>query len=225
MEIKKMKNIAVVLVGSGHMDGTEITEAISTLLALSKFKAFVQCFSLNQDQSDVVNHFTKTAQNEKRNLLIEAARISRGNIKDLSELKVSDFDALIFPGGLGVAKNLFDYAYKGCQADIDTLVKNKILDFNKNKKYIGAICISPMLIARAFMDTNINPKITLGKTDESALDAEKFGAIHYKKDVTEICIDEENKIVSTPAFMQDGSSLYEVYIGIEKLVEFIVEKC
>ena len=220
-----MKKIAVVLAGSGHIDGSEITEAVSTLLALSKFHTSVQCFSLNKNQVDVVDHLTKLNQNEKRNLLTEAARIARGNIKDLAELKVADFDALIFPGGLGVAKNLFDYAYKKCKANIDPLVQNTILEFNKNKKYIGAICISPMLIARAFMDSNIKPIITLGRAEEPALDTEKFGAIHQLKDVTEICIDEENKIVTTPAFMQGDSSLYEVYVGIEKLVEFIVEKC
>lgn len=220
-----MKNIAVILAGCGHMDGSEITEAVSTLICLSKHKAKVQCFSLNKQQRDVINHLNKSEVLEKRNLLEEAARIARGNIQNLNELKSNNFDALIIPGGLGIAKNLFDYAQKGRDCSIDSLVEEKILEFNKNKKYIGAICISPMLLARTFKDSSISPKLTLGTADAPANDAEYFGAKHEKKSTKEICIDSEQRIVTTPAFMHGNSSVYEVFTGIEKLVKYIVENC
>jgi len=134
-----MKKIAVVLAGCGHMDGSEIQESVSTLLAISKLKAEYTCFSPMTAQTDMINHLTGQQEEatEPRNLLVEAARISRGNIVEIKELKSEDFDALIFPGGFGVAKNLFTYAFDGREAKIDDQVKRVILDFHNNGKYIG----------------------------------------------------------------------------------------
>jgi len=222
-----MKKIAVVLAGCGHMDGSEIQESVSTLLAISKLKAEYTCFSPMTAQTDMINHLTGQQEEatEPRNLLVEAARISRGNIVEIKELKSEDFDALIFPGGFGVAKNLFTYAFDGREAKIDDQVKRVILDFHNNGKYIGAICISPMLISRAFQGTDVSPVLTLGTNKDAAADLEFFGGIHKEKHVTEICIDQKNNIVSTPAYMQGDASISEIYSGIEKLVTHIIGHC
>ena len=218
-----MKNIAVVIGGSGHMDGSEIQETVSTLLALSKFGLRYNCFSIDREQKDLMNHAKGEADDvsNKRNLLVEAARIARGDIQDISLLESDNFDAIIFPGGFGVAKNFFSYAFDGRNAIIDEAIKNIIMDFHNGNKYIGAICISPMLIAKAFEGSGKEVKITLGSDRGPFEDAKYFGANPIMKPATEIVIDKKNKIVTTPAYMEGKSSIFEIYTGIEKLVEFI----
>ena len=219
-----MKKIAVVLCGCGHRDGSEIQEAVSTLLSIGKSGAEYKCFSLDIDQVDLVNHLNGESYSGKRNLLMEAARISRGKIEDIKNLKIEDFDAVIFPGGFGVAKNLFTYAFDGRAAKINEEVKRVITGFHANKKYIGAICIAPMLISRAFYGTDVKPVLTLGTDMKAAADLEYFGGVHQNRIVTDICIDEKNRIVSAPAYMHGKATLAEVYTGIEKLVGHIVAR-
>lgn len=218
-----MKKIAVIIGGSGHMDGSEIQETVSTLLALSKFRVEYRCFSIDREQKDLLNHFKGENDDlsSKRNLLVEAARIARGDIRDISELDSDSFNAVIFPGGFGVAKNFFSYAFDGRNATIDKSIKNIIMDFHNRNKFIGAICISPMLIAKAFEGSGKSIKLTLGSALGPFEDAKFFGANPEMQPATEIVVDEENKIVTTPAYMEGNSSLFEVYSGIEKLVEFI----
>lgn len=217
------KKIAVIIGGSGHMDGSEIQEAVSALLALSKFGVNYSCFSIDREQKDLVNHLKgeNDVKSTRRNLLVEAARIARGDIQDISKLDSSIFDAVIFPGGFGVAKNFFSYAFDGRNATIDESIKKVIMDFHDSDKYIGAICISPMLIAKAFEGSGKSIKLTLGSDVGPFEDAKYFGANPVMKPATDIVVDEENKIVSTPAYMESNATLFEVYTGIEKLVEFI----
>ncbi|MBN1970092.1 MAG: isoprenoid biosynthesis glyoxalase ElbB [Candidatus Delongbacteria bacterium] len=219
-----MKKIAVVLGGCGHLDGSEIQESVSTLLALSKFRAEVKCFAVDEVQKDNMNHLTRTGTDEKRNLLIEAARIARGNIAKLQELKAEDYDAVIFPGGFGIAKNYMNYAFVARDAIVRDDIKNVVLSFNKLEKYIGAICISPTMMALAFRNSGKKVKLTAGLADIPNQDLEYFGALSEKRKSDEICIDTINKLVSTPAYMNEAS-LIEVYTGIEKLVKHIVENC
>lgn len=217
-----MKKIAVVLAGSGVKDGSEIHESVVTLLAIKRNNADYVCFAPDRDQYDVVDHTDNNVmKNKKRNMLTEAARIARGEIKDLKEYKPKDFDALIFPGGLGVAKNLFTYAIDDAKCDIDPLVEKTILDTIEAGKPIGAICISPLLVARALRDSNIKPRVTVGDKEELMAAVKNMDGIPEERKVDEICFDEVNNIVSTPAYTI-GKNIDEVAVGIEKLVQKII---
>ena len=131
-------------------DGTETTEAVSLLVSLGKHKAEVQCFAPNRDQHHVVNHTNGEEQAETRNVLLESARIARGNVKDLAELQAKDFDALFVPGGFGAAKNLSDFGIKGADMEVKPDVSQVLKDFHQNQKYIGLCCISPIIAAKVF---------------------------------------------------------------------------
>ncbi len=214
-----MTNVAVVLAGCGHLDGAEIREAILTLTALNKRGASVQIFAPNIVQKDVVNHLTGKPMKEERNVLVEAARIARGAIKDLKEANTSDFDALILPGGFGAAKNLSNLAEKGAQCTVLPELGALIQAFLREEKPIGAICISPAVLVTAVKE-KISPKVTLGKSDPDNL-ITALGGKHQSCGAKEIAVDETNHITSTPAYMTD-SPLAEIAEGIEKLVEKVL---
>ena len=72
-----MKKIAVVLSGSGVYDGSEIHEAVLSLLAIEKHGAQWHCFAPNINQHHVINHITGAEMDTTRNVLIESARIAR----------------------------------------------------------------------------------------------------------------------------------------------------
>ena len=220
-----MKSVAVLLAGCGHLDGSEIQESVSTLLALSKYGVDYECFSVDAIQYDVIDHVKRQPSSEcSRNLLTEAARISRGEIKDISRLDPNDFEALIIPGGFGVAKNLCTYAYQGIEGKVLESVEEIILSFCKMDKYIGAICISPMLVAMALKHEATELKVTPGFAQAAAEDMKKMGASPVLLRSDEICVDEINKVISAPAFMNPDANLSEVYTGIEKLVKFIADR-
>jgi len=215
-----MKKVAVVLAGSGYLDGAEIRESVITLLALDRAEAQVQCFAPDINQMHVVNHLTgEEVKGESRNVLVESARIARGNIKDLSQANVNDFDALILPGGFGAAKNLSDVAVKGADADVLPEFKELILSFLDAKKPIGAICISPAVVAAAVKGAR-KIEVTVGKDDGGLISG--MGADHKSCDTTDICIDEAHLIVSCSAYMDDSARIKDVATGIEKLVEKVI---
>lgn len=217
------KKIAVVLAGCGVQDGTEIHESVITLLAIKKQNAEYVCFAPNTEQYHVIDHTTNEPMiHEKRNVLTESARIARGDIRALNKYDPHDFHAVIFPGGLGVAKNLFTYAIDGVECDINPLVQQVILDTMEAGKPIGAICISPVLIARALRDSNIKFKVTVGNRKELMNVVKNMGGIPVEKAVSEIYHDETNNIVSTPAYTI-GKHIAEVAEGIEKLVAKIID--
>lgn len=214
-----MKKVAVILSGCGVFDGAEIYESVLTLLALAEAGAQVQCFAPNMAQHHVINHITGEEMPEQRNVLVEAARICRGNIQDLAGLKAADFDAIILPGGFGAAKNLSDFAFEGddCQVQGDVLAACQ--DFAKAGKAAGYICIAPAMLPKVY-----GPGVqgTLGN-DASTADAfNAMGGKHQVRAVNEICVDEANKVVSTPAYMLAGSIL-EAKSGIDKLVRKVLE--
>lgn len=216
-----MKKVAVLLSGCGHLDGGEIRESILTLLALDTLKIQYDVFSLDEDQYHVINHVTgEIEQHEKRNTLKESARIARGNIEDIAKLDVFDYSALIIPGGFGAAKNLCSFAFDNINASVNPTVLKVINDFYSNKKPIGAICISPALIALVI--GSHHPTITLGTDAQLAQLIEKTGVIHNNCTSSDCVIDENNRIVSTPAYMNDDSDLAEIYLGISKLVQAVI---
>lgn len=213
-----MKKIAVVLAGNGVFDGTEIHEATLTLLAIAQNGAEYQCFAPDVNQAHVVNHITGEEMNETRNVLIESARIARGNIKALSEYDVADFDAIIFPGGFGAAKNLCTFAFDGpdCKvnADVEIAIRNTIVA----EKPLGALCISPALIAKVLGDV----KVTIGQDQATADAIETLGATHVKTTHGEIVIDKKYKVVTTPCYMLDAT-INQIAEGANNVVTKILQ--
>jgi enhancing lycopene biosynthesis protein 2 len=214
------KKIGVLLSGCGVMDGSEIHEATLTLFFLDRQGADIVCMAPNKNQVDVMNHAAGAPMQEKRNTLVEAARIARGKILDVKTVKAEDLDALIIPGGLGAAKNLCTFAKDGpdCQADED--VARLLRDIYRAKKPIGALCIAPALVACVF-GSEISPELTIGTDAGTATALEKMGARHIKAMVDEIIVDSKNRIVTTPCYML-AKSIKEVGAGVEKLVAQIV---
>jgi enhancing lycopene biosynthesis protein 2 len=215
------KKIGVLLAGCGVMDGSEIHEATLTLYFLDKRGVEAVCMAPDRDQFDVVNHVTGVAVPEKRNVLLEAARIARGKIADVKTVRAEDLDAIIIPGGFGAAKNLCTFAKDGPNCRVDENVARLLQEMHGQKKPIGALCIAPAVIARLF-GTALAPEITIGTDPGTASALEEMGAKHKKANVDEIVVDSKNKIVTTPCYMLAGS-IKEVGDGAEKLVAKIIE--
>jgi enhancing lycopene biosynthesis protein 2 len=215
-----MAKVGVLLSGCGVFDGAEIHEAVLTLLALDRAGAKIVCMAPNMDQFHVINHLTQEVMNETRNVLVESARIARGEIKDLREVQASDLDALIIPGGYGAAKNLSDFAFKGPAATVHPEVVRLLNDMVSAGKPIGAICIAPATLTKALADKR--PEVTIGNDKETALAIEAMGGQHKACTVDMIHLDSKHNIVSTPAYML-GPGIKDVAQGIEKLVTRVVE--
>ncbi|MEJ2698625.1 MAG: isoprenoid biosynthesis glyoxalase ElbB [Desulfuromonadales bacterium] len=217
------KKVGVVLSGCGVYDGSEIHEAVITLLALDRAGAEVVCMAPNVDQMHVVNHLTgEVAEGEKRNVLVESARIARGKIRDIREMKAADIDALILPGGFGAAKNLCDFAVKGADCSAQPDVARLVREVVEAKKPLAAVCIAPALVSRVLGDEKLAHKLTIGTDEGTAQALEKMGTDHVSCPVTEFVVDRENKIVSTPAYMLAGR-ISEAAEGIEKAVKALLE--
>lgn len=215
-----MAKIGVLLAGCGVNDGSEIHEAVITMLALDRAGVETVCMAPNVPQRDVINHFTGEATSESRNVLIESARIARGNIRDLADVSADDIDALIIPGGFGAAKNLSDFALQGSEASVEPEVKRIISEMAGRGKPIGAICIAPATLTKALQERN--PAVTIGTDIETAQAIEAMGGRHHECTVDLIHVDTANRLVTTPAYML-GPGIKDVAVGIEKLVEKVLE--
>jgi len=215
-----MAKIGVLLSGCGVNDGSEIHEAVITMLTLDKAGAETVCMAPDVDQFDVVNHLTGEATGEKRNVLVESARIARGNIKDIRKVRAADIDGLIIPGGFGAAKNLSDFAVKGKDAVVNEDVKRLLNDMISAEKPIGAICIAPATLTKALEGKN--PEVTIGNDIGTAGAIEAMGGRHKECSVDMIHVDSNNKLVTTPAYML-GPCIKDVAVGIEKLVNKVLE--
>jgi len=213
-----MRNVAVILSGCGVFDGAEIHESVLTLLALQENQANYQCFAPDINQHHVINHLTGEEMNESRSVLVESARIARGNVKPVSELDANDYDALIFPGGFGAAKNLSDFAFKGDACQVEATTLNAAQSFVSAKKPIGFICIAPAMIPR-IVGEPVN--LTIGNDVETSAAIEAMGGKPVDCTVDNIVLDQAHKIVSTPAYMLAGS-VSEAASGIRKLVAQIL---
>lgn len=211
-----MGKIAVLLSGCGVMDGSEIHESVLTLLAIEKEGFGYECFAPNKEQPKVVNHLTNKLENEKRNMLTEAARIARGRISDVKDLNPANFDAIILPGGFGAACNLSTFAKDGSHATVLEEVEKVLVEFHKQKRPIGAMCIAPNILAKVFGNNDV--EITIGTDTATARKLEDMGAKHINKNADDTVIDSKNLVVTTPAYMV-GTSLKEIEIGITKLVK------
>jgi len=216
-----MAKVGILLSGCGVNDGAEIHESVITMLALDRAGAEMVLMAPNIDQMHVVNHYTGQEMDEFRNVLVESARIARGDIKDMAEVTGNDMDALIIPGGFGVAKNLCDYAMTGSECSINPDVYRLVTEVHLLQKPIGAICIAPAMMAKILGEQDESAEMTVGSDETTAKDIQSMGSTHVTCPVTEIIVDEEKTMVTTPAYME-AQSIKEVAEGIEKLVAKIL---
>lgn len=213
--------VGVVLSGCGVFDGSEIHEAVSILVALDKRGAEIVCLAPNVAQAAVVSHMTRKPAQPGRNVLEESARIARGKVKDLATVKATDLDALVFPGGFGAAKNLSDFASRGADCTVNPEVRRLVSDMHAAKKPIGLACIAPVLAARILGSAGKVPQVTIG-TDRGTADAIRaMGGTHVDTDPVGVCVDEANRLVTTPCYMNDVGP-WVVFQGAEKMVEEVL---
>lgn len=211
--------VGVLLSGCGVYDGTEVHEAVLTLLFLDQAGAKIVCTAPNINHAHVLNHQSNEEMDETRNVLIESARIARGDILDLKDLNIEKIDALIIPGGFGAAKNLSDFAITGPDATVHPEVQRILEQMLAAGKPIGALCIAPATVTKALGDHG--PDVTIGTDTGTAAAIETMGGKHHNCRVDDICVDEKNRIVTTPAYML-GPGIKEIAVGIEKLVKKVL---
>jgi len=213
----KKKRVGVVLAGCGYLDGSEIQEAILTLLYLDQAGAEAVCMAPDIPQAHVVDHLTGKESGESRNVLVEAARLVRGKITDISSIDVDSLDALILPGGFGVAKNLCDFAFKGAGMKVHPSVEKVVRTVHAAGKPIGAWCIAPAIMAKLFPGVSL----TIGDDADTAAAMETMGAKHTACSVGNIVVDRNFGVVTTPAYML-GPWIADIAKGIERGVKEIM---
>ncbi len=224
--------IGVLLSGNGVFDGSEIQEAVFTLLAIDENNAESLCFAPDIDHHHVLNHITGEEMSETRNVLIESARIARGNITDIKNISEKDMDALVIPGGFGAAKNFTKWAFQGPDGDILPDVKRIIIEMKHSNKPICGLCMSPVVIAKALEGSGIKASLTVGTTaspspyDIEAISAgmNRTGATAVMKNITEIEVDEENKIITAPCYMMEARISQvkkNVKMAVDKTIEMV----
>lgn len=214
-----MKKIAVLLSGSGVYDGSEIQEAVLTLLAIEQCGASYRCFAPNIEQHHVINHLTGAiSENETRNVLVESARIARGDVEDISEFYIDEWDALIVPGGFGAAKNLSNFALQGSDCVVNEQVLKMCQAFAKAKKPAGYMCIAPAMLPLIYSK---GVKGTIGHDAAIAESIVAMGLEHVATDVESVVVDQDNQVVSTPAYML-ATSISEASKGISRLVKSVI---
>jgi enhancing lycopene biosynthesis protein 2 len=215
------KKIGVVLSGCGVYDGAEIHEAVLTLLALDGRGAEAVICAPDAPQMHVVNHFSgQVEEGASRNVLVESARIARGAIRDVATVRADDLDGLVLPGGFGAAKNLCDFAVKGAECAVHPAVARLVRDVHAQGKPVGAVCIAPALVAKVL--GRERPRLTIGTDEATAKSLEAMGATHVACAATELAVDRERKLVSTPAYML-GQRISEVAKGIDKAVDALLD--
>jgi enhancing lycopene biosynthesis protein 2 len=214
------KKIAIVLSGCGNKDGAEITEAVSLMIALSAAGAEMKFFAPNQEFTPK-NFLSNEPIKEKRNIMVEASRISRSEIQDVKDLKADAFDGLAFPGGYGAALHLCNWAEAGARCQVLPAIEKAIRDFYKQSKPIAAICIAPTLVAKVLGSEGVS--LTIGNDEETAAEIAKTGAHHETCPVTDYITDREHKVISTPAYMYGDAKPHEIFQGISGLVKEFIE--
>jgi len=213
-----MKKFAVILSGCGVFDGAEIHEATLSLLAISRLGASYEVFAPDINQHHVINHITGEEMDETRNVLVESARIARGKIRKLKEFNPASFDGLLIPGGFGAAKNLSSWAFEGANSTVLPEVEQAITGMVALKKPVGALCISPVLLAKVLGKVHL----TIGD-DEATIDAlESLGAIHVPTTHGEVVVDPDYNLVTTPCYMLDAS-ISQIADGARNLVDAMIK--
>lgn len=212
-----MKKIALILSGCGVYDGAEIHETVCSMLSLSKHGLSYELFAPDEKQYHVVNHLTGEVSEEERNVLVESARIARGKVSSIVDLDPDDYDGLFFPGGFGVAKNLSSYAFEGAGMTVNPLVEELIIAFHGQGKPIVALCVAPMLLAKVISGV----KVTLGNDSATVEAVHALGASHVDTTHGQICVDEKNKLITSPCYMLDAD-ISDIFAGTEAAVSHLI---
>jgi len=223
--MNKTPRFAIILAGCGNFDGSEIHETTLGLLAIDQQGGSYDCYAPDIEQGRTINAYKKEViavrgDKDNRNILVEGARIARGNIQPLSKLNVADYDAVIFPGGQGTIHNWCNYAQKGINCEVNEEISSVMQQAYDNKKWIGAMCIAPVIVAKVLGKYGIH--LTIGNDKNVAAEIEQTGAIHEARLATEACIDTKNKIATTPCYML-ATSIKEVYQGNYDLIKGIID--
>jgi enhancing lycopene biosynthesis protein 2 len=226
----KIMKIGVLLSGCGVYDGAEIQESILTLLAIEEIGATYTCISIDADQYHVVNHLTGDEMPEKRNMMVEAARIARGAVKEIKSIQPADIDALVIPGGFGSAKNFTTWAFDGPNGTIRDDVKLLLVNMINVGKPIVALCVSPVVLAKAFEGSSVKLNLTIGSSAEDSpyeipmfeVGLQATGAKTEEKTIREILVDRENKVITAPCYMMEASVL-EIRNNIKQAIEALKE--
>jgi enhancing lycopene biosynthesis protein 2 len=213
--------VGVILSGCGVFDGSEIHEAVCLLLVLDQSGADVVCMAPNKLSADVIDHWAQKPMAEKRNVLVESARIARGKVVDLAQVDPADFDAFILPGGFGAAKNLCDFAMSAENCRVDPQVARVLRGAQSLGKPIGLACIAPVIAARLFGET-LKPSLTIGHDSATAGKIDAMGARHRAVDATDVVVDEQNRLVTTPCYME-AKRISEAFDSIQKMVAKVLE--
>jgi len=216
------KTVGVVLSGCGYLDGAEIQEAVLTLLQLDRAGVRIVCMAPDREQMHVVDHRTGKPTTETRNVLVEAARIARGDIVDIATVDTTTLDALAIPGGYGGAKNLSSFAVDGAACTVDPQVERVVREVHDAGKPIASLCVTPAVMAAVFGKT-LHPRLTIGNDRDTAQALEKMGAQHVNATVTEIVVDDDNNIITTPCYMMDAR-ISEVATGIERAIGELLQR-
>ncbi len=215
--MNKQKRFAVILAGCGVFDGAEIHEATLTLLAIAQAGGSYECFAPDKEQAQVINHMTGKLMNEERNVMVESARITRGKIKPLYLFEPEKFDAVIFPGGFGVAKNLCTLAFEGSDCTVDPEVELAVIASVEASIPIGALCIAPALIVKILPGADV----TIGRDPETVRTIEKMGGTHHETDHAEVIVDSKYKLVTSPCYMLDAHIL-QIARGTQNVVNELI---
>jgi enhancing lycopene biosynthesis protein 2 len=216
--MKDKKRFAVVLSGCGVYDGAEIHEATLALYAIMNNGAEYDVFAPDIEHHHVINHMTGEEMNESRNVLVESARIARGNIKTLGDYHPGDYDILLFPGGFGAAKNLSSFAFKGAELSVDRTVESVVHRTREAGKPIGALCVAPVILAKLLPGV----KLTIGQDDGATEAVQKMGAVHESTTHGEVVIDEKLKVATTPCYMLDANIL-QIAEGADNIVKVLLK--
>lgn len=222
------KKVALILSGCGHVDGTEITEATSMLIALSKYGFTVDIFAPERKQADVINHLNGETCDESRDIFIESARIARGKIQPINSLKTDQYQAIALPGGFGTVKNFTDFLHKGENASLQNDIKQVILDAMDKKLWIVAVCAAPLVVALAARDAKLNnATITFGH-EKGASDflpaLNKWQINHCETELNEFHIDQTNRLITSGAYMFPNASPYEIYTCVDASIKKLSEE-
>lgn len=220
------RNIGVLLSGCGVYDGSEIHESVFTLLSIDQLGGKAVCMAPDAAQHHVVNHITGEEMSESRNVLTEAARIARGDIRNLADVTADDLDALVIPGGFGAAKNLTTWAFSGPDGTIDQEVRRIINEVHDAGKPIVGLCMGPTVIAKALEGSGVKAHLTVGTTEEASpyeiaaisQGMEKTGAVAEMRTVREVAVDEGNRIITAPCYMMEAG-ISEVRANIHMAME------
>lgn len=222
------QKVAFFLSGSGYLDGSEITEATALIISLSKYNIDVDFYAPNRAQSDVINHLTQTTETHSRNILVEASRITRGNISPLEEFNAQRYSAVILPGGFGAVKNFSDFLHKGVEANLTSDIQKALDDALTHNLWIVGICAAPLIIALALRDHNLsNCTITFGELEDNhdfnnAL--KSWGIQNVNTKINEINIDCEHKLITSGAYMFHDASPYDIYCCSDFIIKSLLEK-